>query len=433
MKRKKQHSFAVIILMILFIIVLSGCGGGGNKKKPKAPEPLKPQDYARLTPEQELNEINSKIVEAEATCQKQYGVNCNGCCKNPIFSNNILTCCSSQNDSCIERIQLPANFEGLGDVTIERFPNGNYGVWYGEKDKDFGNRQFVDAENVGKDAYKFSVDNKEYHFNVIQSGCGISFRGSPSIIESPTSDRVYYFVFVPLDNSWGNNQEFFEQKSKERAIFFQDISKFKFENVKFIYVPIGYANSNCDVTNFGNIDRKSHQKLKDCADKYTQSLGIGYERGVGFTNAFPVTISGAGYAYFGNPVGWASRGINDNKIQIDEPSMVAHEWGHTYLLCDEYKYSSYKKQNEEINCRNKWSSQCPKNDEKFCMGNTPTFRDYSGTKLPGQVCEGQHYSIMGSSFNSCGYDNTGGYEAVGPPPKVIEQQQTTTQDNGGGE
>lgn len=54
----------------------------------------------------------------------------------------------------------------------------------------------------------------------------------------------------------------------------------------------------------------------------------------------------------------------------------------------------------------------------FGMGDTPTYRDYSGPPIAVTsnvgVCNGPiHYSVMGKAIGSrCGYDNTGGYEAV---------------------
>ena len=213
MKIKKYRNIVFVLLILL--VVIAGCKEK-EKKKPAAPEPLKPEDFAKKIPEQELSQ---QVAEAEASCQKQGGINCKGCCKNPIFSSNVLTCCSPINDSCVERFQLQAVFEGLGEVTIERFPNGNYGVWYGEKDETFGNRQFVNAENIGGNTYKFIVDGNEYHFTVTEAGCSISIGEPP---KEKSEDRTYYFVFVPIDNSW-SYQKTFEESAENEAVFFQDI------------------------------------------------------------------------------------------------------------------------------------------------------------------------------------------------------------------
>lgn len=223
--------------------------------------------------------------------------------------------------------------------------------------------------------------------------------------------RKYYFVFVPIPPEWGTDQQFFEQKARDRAVFFKDISKFRDRLVEFVYVPIDYVNSNCDLSGFRlNTDLFSnHQKIKDCADRYTRSLGISYERAVGFSNTF-----NGGLTFFTSRMVWASRG-NDGRS--DWPSVVAHEFGHTYNLCEEYSYSEYARINTNFGgnfCKNRYPSQCSQSSTQ-CPGNIPTFRDYSGNPPIQGVCEGSiHYSVMGwPSTMLCGYDNTGGYEAVG--------------------
>lgn len=231
--------------------------------------------------------------------------------------------------------------------------------------------------------------------------------------------RKYYFVFVPIPPEWGSDQQFFEQKARDRAVFFKDISKFKDRLVEFIYVNISYVNSNCDLANFrlNTLDFSNHQKIKDCADRYTRSLGVSYERAVGFSNTF-----NSGYAFFRYKMAWTSRGFNNQ----DYPALGVHELSHTYNLCEEYCYYEYNRINNNFGgnfCKNKYPTQCPKdldqnictNPSRSCLGNTPTFRDYSGNPPIQGVCEGSiHYSVMGtSSFSMCGYDATGGYEAVG--------------------
>jgi len=114
---------------------------------------------------------NSNKTEFE-TCQSKGGINCEGCCKSAIFSSNVFTCCAP--DSCDERIQMHYVLEGLKNITIEKFPKEKYGVWYGEKNIDFGNRKYVDAEQIDDKIYKFVVDKKEYQFTVTEFGCAIS-------------------------------------------------------------------------------------------------------------------------------------------------------------------------------------------------------------------------------------------------------------------
>jgi len=185
----------------------------------------------------------------------------------------------------------------------------------------------------------------------------------------------YYFVFVPI--GWNNQQEF-EQKARERAMFFQDISKFKFKRVGFIYVPLDYVSRNCMVPPLESFDEYSkhtaqnHLKIKACADKYAESVGIAYERAIGFGNGF---VGGFTFSSLHNTV-FTSRGgstyteTRETLRQIgrldDDPANVAHELGHTYNLCDEYNYRIYVEQNTKRQstggCPNRFppeSPQCP--------------------------------------------------------------------------
>ena len=73
---------------------------------------------------------------------------------------------STKEIECGERIQAKAFFDDLGEVTIEKFSDGNYGVWYGEKDETFGIRSYIDAYNVKGNYYNFEVDDKTYQFKV---------------------------------------------------------------------------------------------------------------------------------------------------------------------------------------------------------------------------------------------------------------------------
>ncbi|HLD33681.1 MAG TPA: hypothetical protein VJB66_03070 [Candidatus Nanoarchaeia archaeon] len=219
----------------------------------------------------------------------------------------------------------------------------------------------------------------------------------------------FYFTFVPL-GEW-DSQLAFDKKADARAQFFIDISKFKYTKVGIITVPLDFA-AQCGFPN--KIDQKSaahHQKVKGCADKYADKVGIDYERAVGLLSDYS-----GGRAFFGEKAMISALGFKSGSNEFERPGIVAHELGHTYDLCDEYALTFHKQQKSfttKKKCENSFPQQCDASMQD-CEGNTPTFRDYEGQPIL-NVCGGSvHYSIMGFSRGSeCGLDRTGGYEAYG--------------------
>lgn len=174
-KKNKTKIFSlsvVFIMCLVLVLIISGCGQE-EKKKPAAPE-------IQIAVNTSSTASANSTKENEELCQKKGGAKCNGCCKKTVFSNQGFSCCDSSKESCVERIQTDANFNGLGLVSIERFSNGNYGVWYGDKDPTFGNRLFVNAVNDRSgavDDYIFTVNDISYRFSVRQTGCSLLITG----------------------------------------------------------------------------------------------------------------------------------------------------------------------------------------------------------------------------------------------------------------
>jgi hypothetical protein len=216
-----------------------------------------------------------------------------------------------------------------------------------------------------------------------------------------------YFIFVPIGN-W-RSDTLFEEKVKVRADFFIDISKFKFNTVGIISVPIDYA---CKIPKMDQRKASDHLKIKKCADQYANVLGIEYEKAIGLSNLFE-----AGRTFFNGKAVYSSLGYTlANGELSDRPGIVAHELGHSYNLCDEYSFADYNKQKTSLKfktCSNKFPVDCSK-DTKECLGNTPVYRTYQGTtKLKNSCLGGTMYSVMGfSKGGECGFDATGGYSAI---------------------
>ena len=217
-----------------------------------------------------------------------------------------------------------------------------------------------------------------------------------------------YFIYIPLGD-W-HSQALFETKARERAVFFTDISEFKFKQVGMLFMPLNFT-VKCNLDRFNSKLARDHARIKKCADIYADTLGIDYERAIALSPLFD-----GGRAFFRSKVMYASLGYTVEEQKGEAPSIVAHELGHTYSLCDEYSLIVYTTQDRYFNrntCLNSFPTHCRKNETK-CLGNTPPHRDYAG-KLISNVCEGDiHYSVMGASSGSeCGYDPTGGYLAIG--------------------
>ncbi|MBI2146158.1 hypothetical protein HYU22_02360 [Candidatus Woesearchaeota archaeon] len=217
----------------------------------------------------------------------------------------------------------------------------------------------------------------------------------------------FYFIFVPVGN-W-TDQKIFESVSKERSNFFIDISLFKFKKVGVIFIPVDFAQK-CNVNKIHPAIARDHLTIKRCADKYVDMLGIDYERTIGIANEYV-----GGRAFFNSKSAYVTLGFKTAFGQQETPSLAAHELGHTYNLCDEYSQKEYNLQNHYLQyqtCRNQFPAECKSTEN--CLGNTPTYRDYSQEDVF-NVCQGQvHYSVMGPSTSAeCGYDTTGGYEAIG--------------------
>ncbi len=215
-----------------------------------------------------------------------------------------------------------------------------------------------------------------------------------------------YFFFVPI--GW-KDEDVFKEKSRERMEFFADISNFKFKNVGIVYVPLSFAGK-CNLGKINPTLAMDQFKIKNCADRYADLLGLSYEKAIGLTETFE-----SGRAFFNSKSVYSSLGHVVRGVKEETPSLVAHELGHAYSLCDEYSYSIYFAQDRQLHsglCRNEFPENCGKKTDT-CKGNTPTYRDYSGESVL-NVCLGPtHYSVMGAASGSeCGYDQEG-YLAVG--------------------
>lgn len=262
----------------------------------------------------------------------------------------------------------------------------------------------------------FTQDNIQYGNTqtiiVDVEGKGKLPEKSLSTLQQPCLDDLnceYYFIYVPIGD-W-EHPKLFEAKVEERTGFFIDITKFKFLKVGTVLVPLEFVKDNCNLQKVNPNIAREHLKIKNCADKYADQAGIEYERAIGLTSTYE-----GGRTFFNGKSCYATLGHTLAGEQQETPSLVAHELGHTYNLCDEYSYKDYLAQNRFVKrntCQNKFPDRC-REMSGLCEGGTPTYRDYEGDPVL-NVCYGDtHYTIMGAASGSeCGLDKTGGYEAMG--------------------
>lgn len=217
----------------------------------------------------------------------------------------------------------------------------------------------------------------------------------------------YNFIVVPL-GTWPD-QNTFDEKAAQRMGFFFDISPLKFTKVGSYPIPLSLA-AKCNLAGISANRADDHLRIKSCADKYADTLGISYQRAVGLSYSYE-----GGRAFFHNRGVFVSLGDVIDGENIERAGLVAHELGHSYNLCDEYSFLEYTTQDKLTHgCENLFPEKCTKG--QLCLGNTPVFREYAGSAVPG-VCQGLiKYSIMGAnSGRGCGY-HVRGYHAIGGVP-----------------
>lgn len=248
------------------------------------------------------------------------------------------------------------------------------------------------------------------------------------------SSQAYAFIWVPIsfdDSKWPSDEEF-KKQAEIRAMYFVDISPLRDcpYRVRNFYVPIDYVKNQCpylskiDHSTFftGDAVDPMFKEAAECIageGKYGKTylssyahaggagIGLGYEFGI---SANPLRTA-LGASMRGYPIVYSALA---EALEAPAFFVPAHELGHVYLLCDEYKYSYWSGQNKAQTCPNPWPSQCPQT-EAICTGNEITKSGtniYSGPFLQGNTCEwSQKYSIMGLSFERCGFD-AGGFTEI---------------------
>ncbi|MFH1592711.1 MAG: VCBS repeat-containing protein [Candidatus Woesearchaeota archaeon] len=232
---------------------------------------------------------------------------------------------------------------------------------------------------------------------------------------------IYKYLWVPFGN-WNSQQEF-ENDAKKRADFFLEISplqscKSKAQN---IYIDIDWVEVNCPYVTSDIPEKKLLQFTEKCAKAYILDTGIGpYEKAISFSKD-DFCDSCAGKATLGGKYAYAETEWSG----VEHLEIAAHELGHTYFVCDEYKYlgtSGWSNENNELllkhgfGCPNPWTDTYDEYNETH--SNHPCLEDDSGRCIREGKCCGafndpiSHYDgIYSAAGNDCTDETT--YNVVG--------------------
>ncbi|MBI4441284.1 hypothetical protein HY639_03890 [Candidatus Woesearchaeota archaeon] len=232
-----RWGFLLALVLVLFLVGCGGCQKEGKSVPPKVEEPVFPgaegagvmpgnacfdagffpcpedqcENETKDLPAGSNNvccaksctgaqEIQATEGDASATCAAQGANDCgetNTCPEQQwMKSSDVIRCCKT---ACIERIQTTTKIDGLGEVVIERFGPGKFGVFYGQGAKiggiDIGRSAYATATNVGKNEYEFTTtDGRKFRFKITkETDSEISAEG---VKKEPQRDergcRVYF-------------------------------------------------------------------------------------------------------------------------------------------------------------------------------------------------------------------------------------------------
>ena len=184
----------IIIIGIILMLAIQGCGGGcdgGDDAKPAAAEEKAEQEEAIKG--QQMNgtgtnktlakiaEVMSDIVylggDEAVTCAEQKGAQCdnNQVCADMqyIMSNDAKKCCTT---GCITRMVIEDVVLGDSTISVEKFEEAQYGVWWGEKvdgmEDIVGHPNFAEATTRAapdSTSIDFTVEGNQHSCKIIES------------------------------------------------------------------------------------------------------------------------------------------------------------------------------------------------------------------------------------------------------------------------
>lgn len=181
----------------------------------------------------------------------------------------------------------------------------------------------------------------------------------PGLAAAQNDPRPTFIIaFVPVH--WQGSAEAFARAANEQAqLFITESNIAAYADIEIVILEDNFTDAGLD--SYQLVQRMVAFALeRQPADRY-----------VGLTDG-DLAPGGdnwvAGWTWGPDSLGMVS--------EIVSPVITAHELGHTFLLCDEYLYNFWSRQNDEWSCPNPYPTDCPAVDDQFCYGQpAPDGRD----------------------------------------------------------
>ena len=246
----------------------------------------------------------------------------------------------------------------------------------------------------------------------------LGYDGDDDCITS--GDCTDYFYWLPLHSWQGNQFERYRDAAMKGSEIFKKATNFENERTGFIVVTEEQMrlaqNDKCtallDPSKTYMTDELMGTLLDDiktCADALRNIIGKPYKKVIGFSRK-------SGTELFSperhNTLGYTRRNGESVVVtngQLSSAGIVSHELGHTFGLCDVYKFTDYNLQDIAPNrCLNTFPLNCDTDALKLDCPGQPENELYNVQRLKGisGFCAGEqtHYEFMGSMTDLyCGF------------------------------
>lgn len=223
-----------------------------------------------------------------------------------------------------------------------------------------------------------------------------TLRGTTTTTFPASPDIKLRLIFVPVN--WGSDDQAFRNAAEDHFKFF--IKNTPLEGCDYkAKIEIIPVSRQCHITPNPSYPLCNvypddiFVKLRDCANRAGYTLVPDVDRIVGITTQ-NIQVYDPSMGCLDHVAGYAQLRENAVIVEHMDPSVTAHELGHTYGLCDEYAYSRWTMansylQSQGLSCPNSYPDCC--GDRPCCVDHPPCSscdNCLSGTPCTSTLCAG---------------------------------------------